>query len=202
MAYFRWGKSPDFHQLLGAQLSYAALALQRLEAWCEEPSQELVDEIFRVESEADDARTALSKALATAFETPLDREDLNDLSRSVDDFIDQIRHVARAGAALKVKPVEPVRQMVVNLQQGIVEIAQALPNLPRRPEAVQKHVTLARRPLRLNERLYSSGVAELFENEDVRQIFRQMELFRSVIALSEFLEDITDILDHAINKLV
>ena len=200
MAFFS-RTEPNFQTFLSAQLTFASSALAKLEEWCRLPSQDLVDEIFAIETAADKARLDLTKALATAFETPLDREDLDDLSRMIDDVIDQVRHVVRAGAALKITPVEPIREMVANIGHGVTEVVAALTFLPRRLDDAQHHASQARRPLRLNERLYGTGVAELFEHEDVRFIFRQMEMFRSVITLSENLEDVADVLDHAINKL-
>ena len=194
-------KSIDFLGLLDAQLDLANQALHQLEAWCRNPSQELVDDIYRLETEGDGARAALAKALAGAFETPLDREDMNDLSRQIDDLLDESRSMARLGRALKVTPEPNICEMVANLHEGVQHLRSALQSLPGKPDEADHMARKARRPLRLNQRLYSSGVAQLYEGEDIKNIFRQMELYHAVIRLSEAEESVADRLDHAIYKL-
>jgi len=198
----RWGKpSPKFSELLDEQLSLASQALRQLEAWCRNPSQELVDEIFRLEAEGDKARAVLALALAEAFETPLDREDLNALSCKIDDLLDEARSMVRLGSALKVQPEPNLCDMVANLHEGVVQLRGAVSHLPGKPAEANHMAHKARRPLRLNERLYSSGVAALYDGEDMKSIFRQMELYRAVIRLSEDEESLAEQLDRAIYKL-
>jgi hypothetical protein len=193
--------SVDLSALLDRQLELTSQGLHQLEAWCRNPSQELMDEVFRLETEGDGARAALATGLAAAFETPLDREDLNDLSRRIDDLLDEARSMVRLGTALKVAPEANVCDMVANLHQGVEHLRQAIQCLPKRAEEADKFARQARRPLRLNERLYSSGVALLYDGEDLKYIFRQMELYHAVIRLSEVEESLADQLDHAIYKL-
>jgi len=197
-----WGKPhPKFSEMLDQQLSLAAQGLRQLEAWCRNPSQELVDDIFRLETEGDKARAVLAVALAEAFETPLDREDLNALSCKIDDLLDETRSMVRIGWALKVQPEPNICEMVANLHDGVVQLRAAVAHLPGQPVEANQMARKARRPLRLNERLYSSGVSTLYDGDDMKNIFRQMELYHAVIRLSEDEESLADQLDRAIYKL-
>ena len=203
MRWFPWGGKPksNFSQMLDQQLSLASQALHQLEAWSRNPSQELVDDIFRLEAEGDLARAALALALAEAFETPLDREDLNGISCKIDDLIDEARSMVRLGSAMKVQPESNICDMVANLHEGVVQLRGAVTHLPAKPVEANQMARQARRPLRLNERLYSSGVSALYEGDDMKNIFRQMELYHAVIRLSQDEESLADQLDHAIYKL-
>ena len=195
-------KNTDFKGLMDAQLTLAARALERLEQWCKAPSQELVDEIFQLEKEADRARLGLAIAVSTAFETPVDREDLSDLSRRIDDLVDSTRATVRLGAALKVVPHKNITEMIANMVDGCKELHASIMALPKQLDEANLHARKARRPQRLNERLYCTGIAEVYEQAtDLQATFRQMELYHAVIRLSEVQEDIADLLDHAINKL-
>lgn len=195
------GDRPDFLVMLRDQLLLARRTLETLDDWCRQPTEQAVEQIFSLEKQADAARSHLSRSIPEAFETPLDREDLDDLSRGIDDIVDACRAMVRTGQALKVTPLETVRKMVENLHQGVGELVSALEQLPREPAAAQHHAAHARRPMRINERLYSSGIAELLELEDLKQVLRQMEMYRSAMRLSEVLEGAAGLLDHALNKL-
>ena len=203
MGWFSLGGKPKakFLEMLDVQLSLASQALRQLEAWCRNPAQDLVDDIFRLETEGDQARAVLAVALAEAFETPLDREDLNGISCKIDDLLDEARSMVRLGSAMKVQPEPNICDMVANLHEGVLQLRGAVAHLPGQPSEADKMARQARRPLRLNERLYCSGVSTLYEGDDMKNIFRQMELYHAVIRLSQDEESLADQLDHAIYKL-
>ncbi|MHB2019486.1 MAG: DUF47 domain-containing protein [Candidatus Xenobia bacterium] len=192
---------PDFIALLGDQMHKAEEALEALLQWSDHHDQAYADSVFEIEKQADKARLRTVEALTTAFETPLDREDVDDLSRLIDDIVDCARNIIREAIALKVRPDEKIRQMIVNLLNGLKELNAALQSLPKDRKGAAQHAARARHSKRLNERLYIDAMATLLEEDDFRTILRQRETYREMVRLSEVLESCAETLEHAVNKL-
>lgn len=192
---------PNFLRMLGYQLNHARKALDAFLQWCDHPDDSSVEAVFNIEREADDLRSALVLALTSAFETPLDREDINDLSQRLDDIVDQIRNTVREATALDVRPDEPIKQMIKNTQEGLVDLQHAIGELPRNRHGALDFAAKARHSHRLVERVYTRALADLLKSDDFRVIFRQREVYRQMIRLGEIVEVCGEELEHAINKL-
>lgn len=192
---------PNFLQILGSQLNYARKALDAFLVWCDEPNDANLEAVYTMEGEADVVRRELVTALSSAFDTPLDREDVDDLSQRFDDIVDQVRNTVREATALKAEPDDPIRQMIANLQEGLVELQHAIGALPKDRHGALEHAAKARHTQRLNERLYTQALAALLESDDFRTILRQREVYRLMTRLGEILELSGEELEHAVNKL-
>jgi hypothetical protein len=192
---------PDFMRTLGFQLNYGRKALDAFQVWCGAPTEANVEAVYTIEAEADAVRRDLVTALSGAFDTPLDREDVDDLSQRFDDIVDQVRNTVREATALKATPDEPIRQMITNLQEGITELQHAIGALPKNRHGALEHSAKARHAQRLNQRIYTQALAALMDTDDFRNILRQREVYRLMTRLGEILELSGEELEHAINKL-
>lgn len=193
--------APNFLQILGFQLNYARKAADALLEWCDDPKKSALETVFALEAEADNVRRDLVNALSSAFDTPLDREDIDDLSQRFDDLVDHVRNTVREATALNAQPEAPIREMIVNVQQGLIEMQHAVGALPKDRHGAMEHSAKARHAQRLNERCYTTALAALLETDDFRHIIRQRELYRLFIRLGEILELSGEVLEHAVNKL-
>jgi len=192
---------PNFLGLLGDQLTHARRALDAFLQWCDAPNEANMEAIFQIENEADNVRRDLVAALASAFDTPLDREDVDDLSQRLDDITDAVRNTVREATALRVTADDPIRQIIIHLQEGLTELQHALGSLPKDRHAALEHSARARHAHRLNERIYTPALVELLESEDFRFILRQREAYRMMVHLSELVELCGEEFEHAVNKL-
>ena len=192
---------PDFLQMLLSQLDHGRRALDEFLRWCNAPSDSSVEAVFQIEKEADDVRRDLVFALSSAFSTPLDREDIDDISERLDDIVDAVRNTIREARALKFNPDEPVKNMIANLQGGLVDLQHAIQLLPKNRRDALDHAAKSHHTGRLNERVYTQALVTLLESDDVRVIFRQREVYSLLLRLSEHLEHIAEKLAHAVNKL-
>ena len=196
---------PDFLGLLGGQAAHGRRALDAFFQWCEAPSEAGLQLIFQIETEADDVRRHLVMALQSAFSTPLDREDLNDLSQRFDDIVDAVRNSAREVSALRVTPDDSMRSMIHHLNEGLEELQLALGALTKGQkghDGALHHCAKAHYTGRLNERIYTQAMSTLLEAEDFRHIFRQREAYGLMVRLSELVELTAEKLAHAVNKVV
>ena len=80
-----------FLQLLIKQAEKTLEGMDALEAYMEHASDEHADAVRKAEKEADELRRILIDDLNRTFVTPLDREDIFALSRTIDDVMDYMR---------------------------------------------------------------------------------------------------------------
>lgn len=192
----------DFITLLDGQLDLAAKAMGEFLAWCETRSQTHVDAVYQLEKDADQVRQQVINALGGAFETPLDREDVDDLSRCIDDIVDGIRYAVREAVALRVKPDSNIQDMARNVEAGIVSLRTSVSGCRNNRAEAQQYAGRARHVQRLNERVYIQAMACLLDDDnDFKTIFRQREGYRQMIELTGVLELAAERVEHALNKL-
>ncbi len=187
--------------MLRLQIDHGQQAFDAFLQWCDAPSDSAAETVFHIEQEADGVRRDVVLALSTAFSTPLDREDIDDLSERLDDIVDSVRNTVREARALKIQADEPMKHMIANLKEGLLELGYAIGALPKDPHAAVEHAVKCHHTERLNERIYTQALVALFESNDFKKIFRQREIYSLVIQLSETLEISAEQLVHAINKL-
>lgn len=198
----RWfPPAPNFLGIIDNQLGHARQALEAFTRWSATPGPPGVEEIFQIETDADQVRRELVTALASAFDTPLDREDLDDFSQRIDDIVDGVRNLVREATALAVIPDDAMGQMVGHLQDALTDLQNALHCLPKDLHGALTNSAKSRHALRLNERIYTEALARLLQSDDFRFILRQREAYRLMVHLSEQVERAGEELDHAVNKL-
>ena len=97
----------DFFDVLLAQAEKTLSGCQSLLRFLEEDADP--EELDRLEKEADDIRRILIDELNQTFITPIDREDIFDLSRAIDDVIDHARNTVKEMEIFEVKSNEHPR---------------------------------------------------------------------------------------------
>ena len=83
-------------------------------------------EVRRLEGEADDLRRDLINEINRSFVTPIDREDLFALSRTIDDVLDYGYTTVDEMIILGLKPNPYLQSMVSILREGAEELHQAV----------------------------------------------------------------------------
>lgn len=175
------GRGGDvFVDLLVRQVSIALTMTRLLRAAQEEAEfpADVREEIHRLEDEGDQQRTALLTELARALTTPIDREDLFRLSRSIDDVLDNLRDFAveleRYGGA----PSERFAGPLDAIAEGLDELEAAIRTLragghdATGAARAAKHANDARHA-------YHDAMADLLHQDDVTmQTLRHRELLR------------------------
>ena len=81
-------KKTDFYNLLSEQARKVEEGMKAFVVYMRDPHPLHGETVLRIEEEADDIRKNLVETLNQTFITPIDREDIYGLSRSVDDIID------------------------------------------------------------------------------------------------------------------
>src|SRR5262245_32146497 len=183
----------DF-QLLAAELKRGARLLEEM-LQPERPVWDKADEIKEVEHKCDFLTHEIIQRLNRTFVTPLDREDIHALARSLDDVMDAID---AAAALVRLYRLDSVRF-------GLRELAQVISASTHQVrlalEALEKNKGLITHAVEINrleneaDRIHQQAVSRLFDDErDPLTVMKWKEAL-------DFLEDATDRCEDVANVL-
>lgn len=163
----------------------AAATLKGMEAlvvYFKEQSPESAELLTKTEKEADEFRRILIYELNKTFITPIDREDLFSLSRTVDDVLDYAFSTLEEVELLKVTPTDYMRRIASLLRDAANELLMAVDRLEDYPGVANEHAQRAKALENKVEILYREALAELFEGVDdpkhVMKVFKYREVYR------------------------
>ncbi|WP_326824230.1 DUF47 family protein [Streptosporangium sp. NBC_01639] len=129
------------------QLSAAAdgVALASALANGELPPDIARSRIGEIEHEGDTRRGLLVAQLRRSVSSPIDREDLFRLSRSVDDVLDAVRDFIREADLFALGNEDAFRPVLAALTRGVGELGDAVRLLPRAPRQAAEHALHAKK---------------------------------------------------------
>ena len=108
-----------FFQLLKEQASTTLKGIEALEIWLSAGASERCQVVRDLEHQADEQKLILQKRLVESFVTPVDREDLYDLSVRLDEVINAAKNAAREVEALNFCPRDDyLAEMSRTLKEG------------------------------------------------------------------------------------
>ncbi|MEW9555463.1 DUF47 domain-containing protein [Nonomuraea sp. NPDC050783] len=153
-----------------------------------------------VEHEGDAARAELVRALSRTLATPIDREDLFRLSRSIDDVLDQLRDFVREADLFGLPDlgfaVEPLQAVIV----GLDELEQALVKMIDDPGSVMVSLLATRKSQSRVRQLYQARLTALFAGTLEMDTLRERELLSRLDAVGRRLGESADALADAMLK--
>ena len=135
------------------------------------------DEVRRFEHEADAARRRVLKELRAAFSTPLDPEDLYELSERLDEVLNGAKNAVRESEIMDAPPDAPMAEMAAHLQTGVQHLHGAFENLSSDVDRATEEADRAIHCERDLERCYRRAMSALSDVEDLRLVTAR-ELYR------------------------
>jgi uncharacterized protein len=189
----------DF-QALADELQRGARLLEEMLA-PERPIWGKADEIKEVEHKCDFLTHGIIQRLNRTFVTPLDREDIHALARSLDDVMDAIDASATLIRLYRLDTVRfGVRELAANITTCTKEVRLALDAL-----AVHKGVTT--HAIEINrleneaDRTHQAAVGRLFEDEkDPLVVMKWKETLDFLEAATDRCEDVANVLEGVVVK--
>ena len=175
---FNFFKRTDFYKLLSDQAAKTQEGVAALVEFINNPTKENGVKVSQLEEEADEIRRILIDDLNRTFVTPIDREDIFSLSRTVDDVIDYAETTVEEMLILDIKTDPYIKQIVDILFDASKSVALAVKNIKEHPGVCIEHVIKARKSEHKIERLYRQALAELFNTNDVIKILKTREVYR------------------------
>jgi len=148
----------------------------------------------RIEHEGDLCRGVLVESLSTSITTPIDREDLFRLSRSVDDVLDTLRDFVREAHLYDVAAMDRLLPLLGWLIEGLDDLGGAVSNVVDDPADVVPAALSAKKRAGAICRAYQYEIAELFVDEISAETIKQRELVRRLDIAGLRLSDAADAL--------
>lgn len=153
-------------------------------------------QIAVIEHQGDAQRGELVRALSHALTTPIDREDLYRLSRSVDDVLDDLRDFVRETDLYDLEDATGMAGLLEAIADGMQELRTAVLQLVHEPQLVTRSALQARKHGNKVRQLYQLQLAELFRGEVHIEMFKRRELLRRIdvvaIRMGEAADALTD----------
>jgi predicted phosphate transport protein (TIGR00153 family) len=159
------------------------------------PIWDKADEIKEVEHECDTLTHQVYQRLHKTFVTPLDREDIFGLARSLDDVMDAIDATAAIVRLYQIEQVRPDARVLTRIiKDSTVQLVLALQALEKKTGVAEPAVEINRLENEA-DRAHQAAVRRLFEEErDPVAIIKWKEIL-------DFLEDATDRCEDVANVL-
>ena len=190
----RWflPETPDVLGMLREQTAVTAKGIDAFAAWAAGDGAK-ADLVRSLEHEADDHKRELRGALRTAFSTPVEPEDLFELSRGIDAVLNGAKDAVREAEVMEVVPDEALAQMAGLLAQGVHQLATAIEALASDGDAATDAADAAVKSQRHLERAYRTASAALLEEDgDLRMVASKRELYRRATRLSDDVVDVAE----------
>ncbi|MGC8489932.1 MAG: DUF47 domain-containing protein [Clostridia bacterium] len=188
-----------FVRLLEEQARITADVTRALDAFVhtEEASRRdaLALEASNLEHEGDRVRADILSQLQQSFVTPFDREDINSLSRAVDDIADYAENTIKEIELYRVTVDRPIREMVINLRRAAEILHGAIELLGTGRAEAQALAQQAKRLENRMEALYRQAIADLSRYDDILYVIKLREIYRH-------LSNSADRVDNAGNIIV
>jgi uncharacterized protein len=189
----------DF-QALADELKRGARLLEEM-LTPERPAWEKADEIKEAEHKCDQLTHEIIQRLNRTFVTPLDREDIYNLARSLDDVMDAIDAAAALVRLYRLDSVRVgARELARILTASTDQVRLAL-------GAMQEHKGLMPHAIEVNrleneaDRVHQQAVSKLFEEErDPLTIMKWKETFDFLEDASDRCEDVANVIEGVMVK--
>jgi hypothetical protein len=178
----------------GAQMLDAMLAPAK-------PVWDKADEIKEIEHKCDFLTHEIIQRLNRTFVTPLDREDIHELARSLDDVMDAIDASA---TILKLYHIDSVRPGARELARLVLDSCEQLVGAVK---ALEKRRGVAECAVEINrleneaDRAHQAAVQALFADEhDAVVIIKWKEIFDFLEQATDRCEDVANVLEGVVVK--
>jgi uncharacterized protein Yka (UPF0111/DUF47 family) len=198
----RWflPQTPDVLAMLREQMAVTVTGIDALVAWANGDA-DAPDRLRECEHRADDRKRELREALGVAFTTPLEPEDLFELSRGLDRVLNGAKNAVREAEVMQSAPDAAIAEMATAIGDGTRELAeafQALGSAAAGP-ATDAATRAARTQSRL-EHIYRRAMSSLVAVDDLREVAARRELYRRFARTGDDLRDVAERVWYSVLK--
>ncbi|HEU4943015.1 MAG TPA: DUF47 family protein [Gaiellaceae bacterium] len=192
--------TPDVLGMLGGQTAITIDGMDALVAWAR-GDRAAAGRLRECEHRADDHKRELRAALTVAFTTPLEPEDLFELSRGLDRVLNGAKNAVREAEVMETVPDAAIAEMAAELADGTRELARAIAALGRGDvdETTRLASDAAKSQSRL-EKVYREAMSALITADDLREVAAKRELYRRLARASDDLREVAERVWYSVLK--
>ena len=202
-----FGKDLTFYNLLEAQAQAAHRAARLLHELTADFSrlEEYAEQMDRIEKEADELTHQLANRANRTFVTPIDKEDLRELSGALDDITDAIEAATGRIRLYRLKTPRPDLDPMVALLVEIVGLTyEAVSTMPhsRDRAALQQLFIRIHKLENDSDRSYRLALQELFDqpNPDPLSVIKWKEIYDRIEIAVDKCEDVANVIESVVVK--
>jgi len=155
--------------------------------------------------EASELRRVLIDELHKTFITPLDREDIFNLSHCFEDMVTYALTTVEEMSILKVGADDYIREMMKLVCEEVEQLELAILRLANNPRVALDHAHEVRKLERKVESLYRTAIKDLFaratEAEQLPGLFYRREVYRHISNMSDRADSAANVFGMVIMKL-
>ncbi len=166
--------------------------------------EQMLSEMHQIEHRADGKKHEMSAALAKAFVTPVDREDLDMLSRQLDDVTDNLEEVLQL---FYINNVQQMKPAAVEFAKKLVTSCEMLTTLMGEFENFKRSKKVHGLIVALNDveedcdQLYLSSMRELTVNAtDALEVLAWRDIYEGLEACADAIEHVSECVGSVIMK--
>jgi predicted phosphate transport protein (TIGR00153 family) len=165
------------------------------------PIWDKAEELKEIEHKCDFLAHEIYQRLHRTFVTPIDREDIHSLARSLDDVMDSMDATAGYIRTYRIEKVRPgVRELARIISRSVSEIRDAMEHLESR-QGVSGHAVEINRLENEADRLHQQAIKQLFEDEkDPITLIKWKEILDYLEDTTDRCEDVADLLEGVVLK--
>lgn len=152
------------------------------------------------EHEGDRRRLALMEKLQGTFVTPIDREDLNDLSRAIDDIVDYNENTIKEIAIYEIRIDDAIRDMVATMRQAVDHLATAIQLLSRDLKAANQSALKTKSMENKMEGIYRHAIADLTHEPDIHYLIKAREVYRHLSNAADRADGAANVINSIVVK--
>jgi len=186
---------------------------------CKEASDELINlfnsdsvddqktirlKIKLIEKKGDEITNLIFDALNNTFITPFDREDINELTNTIDDVVDLIYRLSGKVEFYRLSVFSTyMKEMVGEIHKGCVLIQTAvngLENFKSTDKTLRACKDLNKLETRVDQ-FFQLGISSLFDHEkDAIELIKQKDILLNIEKIANKIEDVSDVVKTILVK--
>jgi uncharacterized protein Yka (UPF0111/DUF47 family) len=202
MTRHRWflPETPDVLGMLREQTAITMEGMEALIAWSVgEPGA--AGRLRECEHQADDRKRDLRAALTLAFTTPLEPEDIFELSTELDRMLNSAKNTVREAEVMETGPDQAISEMAAELAKGVRDLSEAFEQLAAgaRAAATDAADRAAKSQSRV-EKVYRQSMSALVAVDDLREVTAKRELYRRLARTSDELREVAERIWYSVLK--
>jgi len=167
----------NFLKLLNQQSELTLRGMDGLIVYIQGHDPAVAQQVTEIEKEADEVRRILIAELNQTFVTPIDREDIFALSRTIDDVLDYAYSTVVEMEILKVQSTTFLQRIASLLRDAAYELNLAMQRLEAHPGVANDHAQRAKALENRVEDVYREAIAALFSGpQDLQHVVEMLKM--------------------------
>lgn len=176
-----------------------------LEHSLEDDNPSKIEHLKNSIAEINEIRRVLIDDLHNTFITPIDREDIYNISNALFEMVDYALTTVEEMHILKVVPDEYIRKMITLVRKQTEELEAAMERLSKNPRVAGEHTLVVKELEKEVEHLYRKAVRDLFDTPlDFNvpgKVFYKREVYRHISNMSDRAEAAANVFGMVVMKL-